>query len=226
MPTNLILIAALIVISLGVGGFAGYKLAPRGNSETRVATIDEPVVMHTNGGLLEVATINATERFDNTTTHTLLGQEVGNTFAHIRVPVTYRYGIELAPEWRFMLRDKTFVVVAPQIRPSLPVAIDTSKLERESHGVWSLVTGTDAVDQLQKKITPTLAEYAASKKYIDLQKDTARITVTEFVSKWVMSNEKWASAKDYRVKVFFGDEPIQSLQDGGYAPAPLSTQNR
>ncbi len=225
MPTNLVLIAAVIVMSVGIGGFAGYKLAPRDKSEMRVATIDEPVVMHTNGGLLEVATIKATERFDNTTTHSLFGQEVGNTFAHIRVPVTYRYHIALAPEWRFMLREKTFVVVAPPVKPSLPVAIDTAKLERESHGIWSLITGTDTVDKLQRSITPTLAEYAASKKYLDLQRDTARTTVTEFVGKWVMSQEKWSSAKDYRVKVFFADESIQSLQDGGYAPVPVSAQN-
>lgn len=225
MPTKLILIATLIVMSLGAGGFLGYKLAPRDKSETRVATIDEPVIMRTNGGLLEVATIKATERFDNTTTHTLFGQEVGNTFAHIRVPVTYRYHIALAPEWRFMLREKTFVVVAPPIKPSLPVAIDTSKLERESHGVWSLITGTDTIDKLQRSITPTLAEYAESKKYLDLQRGAARTTVTEFVGKWVMSQDKWSSAKDYQVKVFFADESIQSLQDGGYAPVPLSTQS-
>ena len=32
--------------------------------------------------------------------YSVLGHEVGETVAHIRVPATYRYHIELAPKWK------------------------------------------------------------------------------------------------------------------------------
>jgi len=216
MLVKILLQIVLMAACTAVGGYAGYKLGD--NFSARVATIDEPIVMRTKGGLLEVSTISATERFDGKTTHTILGLELGNTFSNIRVPVTYRYHIELAPDWRFALRDKTFVVVAPPVKPSLPVAIDTSKLENESHGIWSLVTGRNAIEKLQRGITPTLAEYAKAQKYIDLQRASARQTVGEFVKKWVMSQEKWAKASNYQVRVFFADEPIQAMRDSGYVP--------
>jgi len=46
------------------------------------------------------------------------------------------------------LRDKTFIVIAPRVKPTLPVAIDTAKLERFASGTWSLFTGAAELDRL------------------------------------------------------------------------------
>ena len=99
-----------------------------GKTELRTMTTDEPVVMRTNGGLLEVTIIRSPERFEASQDHTILGIDVGRTVSLIRDPAVFRYHIELAPEWKILLTDKTFIVVAPPVKPSLPVAIDTAHL--------------------------------------------------------------------------------------------------
>lgn len=179
---------------------------------------DEFVVMRTNGGLLEVATINASEQFNASKNHLFLGVSLGTTATQIRVPAVYRYHIELAPDWRIILRDKTFIVVAPPVKPSLPVAIDTSRLEANSFGVWSLFTGKSQLNQLQRSISASLATKAASPVYVQLQRETARKTTAEFVAKWLITQERWKSASAYTIRVFFADEPTHVL---GNIPPPF-----
>ena len=178
---------------------------------------DQHVVMRTSGGLLEVSTIKSSEQFDVSKDHTFLGIPLGNTATHVRVPVVYRYHIELAPDWRILLRDKTFIVVAPPVKPSLPVAMDTTRLETKSFGVWSFFTGKTQLVELEKSITPSLATKAASPVYIQLQREAARKTTAEFVAKWLITQERWKSASAYPIRVFFADEPIQAL---GSMPPP------
>jgi hypothetical protein len=68
---------------------------------------------------------------------------LGPTTTNIRVPATYHYHIELAREWKVRVRpDRTVIVVAPAVKPTLPIAIDTARLERNAEGRWSLLTGT------------------------------------------------------------------------------------
>jgi hypothetical protein len=70
--------------------------------------------------------------------------------------------VELAPEWRILLRKDAFVVIAPSVKPSLPVAIDTTKIEVPSSGVWSLLTGQKRIQELARRISPLLTEKAVS----------------------------------------------------------------
>ena len=56
---------------------------------------------------------------------------MGETVPRIRVPVVYRYHIELAPEWRVLRSRDLFTVVAPPGKPSLPVAVDLSRIDLE-----------------------------------------------------------------------------------------------
>ena len=116
------------------------------------------VVMRTPGGLLEVSTVSTEERFDSTTTHTILGVPLGETVAQIRVPAVYRYHIALAKEWQIRVVGDALVVIAPRVEPSLPVAIDTSRLHAFAGGLWAPVTGPDAVATLQRMLTAELAK--------------------------------------------------------------------
>lgn len=171
-------------------------------------TATDLVVMRTKGGLLEVSTVAAEERFDSTTTHTILGTPIAKTIAQIRVPATYRYHIPLAAEWKFRVAGDTLIAVAPSVKPSLPVAIDTGKLEGFSSGLWSPITGSDAVESLQRTITKTLGAKASSQSLLLLQRESARKTVTEFVQKWVLDQPRWKVGKTPTVLVFFEDEPL------------------
>lgn len=215
-------VLALLCASLIGNAFFAFKLNhPDRVGEIQLATPDQVEVIRTKGGLLEVSALKSTETFQSTRDHALffgLGH-IGSTVTQIRAPAVFKYHIELAPEWKVTLRDKTFIVVAPAVKPSLPVAIDTAKLERFSSGTWSFFTGRNELDILQRSITQTLAAKAVTPSYIEYQRSVARQTVTEFVQKWLVSQSKWKSAEGYSVRVFFADESISAL---GADPLPLA----
>ena len=72
-------------------------------------------------GLLETATIRMGEDFYKSDARTWWGIYLGNTVSHIQVSATYRYGVPLADaSWQIITRGETTVVVAPELRPSLP----------------------------------------------------------------------------------------------------------
>ncbi len=200
--------AVFLFISLALNVLLGYKLwFGEGNVRTSHSS-GGLVVMRTPGGLLEVSTIAAEERFESTTSHTVLGIDVGKTVALLRVPTVYRYHIPLAKDWSFRVMGDALIVVAPAVKPSLPVAIDTGNLESFSSGLWSPFTGADAREALQKSITRTLGEKAGSPERLLLQREAARKTVSEFVQKWVVEQPRWKGAKTPAVLVFFEDEAL------------------
>lgn len=200
------------------GNFYQYQQTKLAASKNilHVDAADEPIVIRTSGGLLEVSKINAIERFQSSQSHSIVGVSTGKTVAQIRIPAVYRYHIELAPEWKIRLKDGAFIVIAPPVKPSLPVAIQTTEIQKESLGIWSALTGNSVLDKLQLSVSPVLASRASSQTYINLQRESARMTVKEFVAKWLITQEKWKLASTYPVRVYFADEPIQAL--GGVLP--------
>lgn len=220
MPVIRLTIALLLVLSLAANMVWLSRLwgEPARRSTTQSAAIDQFEVIRTKGGLLAVSTIKAPELFQATADHTVLGVPVGQTTSQIRVQAVYGYHVELAPEWKVTLRDKTFIVIAPRVKPTLPVAVDTARLERYASGAWSVFTGPAELDRLQRSISQSLAAKAALPSYIQFQREAARTTVTEFVTKWLITQQRYQPAGDYKVRVFFADEPIEAL---GSAPPPF-----
>ncbi len=204
-----IIVFILVSLSVALNSFFGYKLWSKPDAVPLSQSTRDMVVMRTPGGLLEVSTITNEERFDSAPqTHTVLGVPVGKTVAHISVPAVYRYHIPLAKDWTFRVTGDALVVVAPQIQPSLPVAIDTGKLQSYSSGVWSPFTGQAVVDALQRSITASLGVKAASPAFMQLQRESARQTVGEFVQKWVVQQARWKGVNAPTVLIFFEDEPV------------------
>lgn len=207
---SLVLGAAIAVAVMKAGSFSLWS---SGRGAIRSGAGDEIMVMRTPGGLLEVSRIQATEVFDTRFVHTFAGIPVGETVPRIRVPAVYRYHIELAPEWRVLRTDDTFTVVAPPVQPSLPVAVDLSRIEKDVSGTWVLLpfTGEESLDDLERGITAKLAEKAALPAYIQLQREDARRTVAEFVRKWLLTQVQWRNAGNPRLRVLFADEPVGSI---------------
>lgn len=166
------------------------------------------LVMRTPGGLLEVSTVRATELFDTKYVYSLLGMKVGETAPHIRVPAMYRYHVELAPEWVIRRSGETFSVIAPAVKPSLPVAVDLAQMQKDVGGTWYLIPFGDAedLDALEKRITAKLEEKARSSVYVNMQRDAARKTVREFVEKWLITQQEWKVAQRPTIVVIFSDE--------------------
>jgi len=209
----------VIAFCLGAGlAFAYLKVASftpwsSTRGDVRSGAPEEILVMRTKGGLLEVSRIQATETFDTKFVHSLLGIPVGETVPRIRVPVVYRYHIELAPEWNVLRTGEAFTVIAPPVRPSLPVAVDLGRMEKEASGTWVLLpfTETDALNDLEREITAKLASRAVMPAYIQLQREHARQTVREFVQKWLVTQAKWAPESRSDVRVYFADETVGSV---------------
>ena len=215
----------LLLAALGIGGIIalGYS-EPTSESASskildavRAAPRAEVIVLRTPGGLLEVSRMHTTEVFDATIKHSIFGIAVGETMPRIRVPAVFRYHIELAPEWRVVRADGVFTIVAPRVKPSLPVAVDFSGMEKDVAGTWILLpfTSNDDLDALERGITAKLAQKAKSRDYIDRQREDARETVREFARKWLVSQSKWKRVEYEDIRVLFADEPA------GYI-APMS----
>jgi len=104
-------------------------------------------------------------------------------------------------------------VVAPPVQPSLPVAVDLGRMEKEASGTWVLLpfTETDALNVLERELTAKLANRAVMPAYIQLQREHARQTVKEFVRKWLLTQAKWESDSRSDVRVYFADETIGSV---------------
>lgn len=211
----------LLLAALGVGGalVLGY---PEPTTESPVAKIvgavraaprSEVIVLRTPGGLLEVSRIEATEMIDATIQHEVFGIKIGKTMPRIRVPAVYRYVIELEREWRVVRTDGVFTVVAPRIRPSLPVAVDFAGLQKDVAGNWMLLpfTGDDDLDLLERSITKRLEQKARSRDYIDRQREDARETVREFARKWLVEQTRWKRANYEDIRVLFADEPAGAI---------------
>lgn len=222
MLTKFIALLVVIAVSIGVGAYLGIRNTNDKPQPIIVTGLDEAIVMSTNGGLLEVSTVAATEVFTKETEHALpiFNIHLGTTYSAIRAKATYRYHVALAPEWKFVRNDKTFIVIAPPVRPSLPVAIDLATLQAQANGTWSLLTGNTQIAALQKTITAALDRKANLPQYVALQRETARKTVAEFVQKWVLSQDKWKGG-GYTVRVFFADESIGKIRENGLFPVPL-----
>jgi hypothetical protein len=218
------LFALLVMASLIANGIWLSRLwgEPARRTATQSAAIDQFEVIRTKGGLLAVSTIKAPELFQATAEHTVLGVPVGQTTSQIRVQAVYAYHVELAPEWKVTLRDKQLIVIAPRVKPTLPVAIDTARLERFASGAWSVFTGAAELDRLQRSISQSLATKAALPSYIQFQREAARETVTEFVANWLLTQERYKGVPKSAVRVFFADEPITSLR--AVSPAYITAQ--
>jgi len=185
-----------------------FRLWDTTRSDVASSAPEEILVMRTPGGLLEVSRIHATEVFETRFIHTLVGVTVGETVPRIRVPVVYRYQIELAPEWIVLRTGHEFTVVAPPVKPALPVGVDFGRMEKEASGTWILLpfSGTASLDDLERELTARLAKKAVLPAYLQLQREPARQTVEEFVRKWLITQERWSTESGSTIRVYFADE--------------------
>lgn len=199
----------LIIAALGVVAAMGWKIGANFGEHGHLTTataIGRPVIMRTPGGILEVATLNFTERIERIDSRIIAGLNLGETVSQIDVPATYRYQIELAPEWKMEIRGKTCFIISPPIRPSLPVAIETEQMHKRTQSGWARFNKRKNLAALEKEISSKLQEKASSEEYLQLVLEPARKTVSEFVSKWLIKEQQWSDDPEYQIKVAFANE--------------------
>ena len=162
-------------------------------------------VFRVPGGTLSTSSLTITETLSKSNKSDWW---LGTTSSVVRVDATYRYEVELRSDWNFELDEirKVAFVVAPKLKPQLPVAIDTKTLQEETRSGWARFDKWDHLAELREELSPFLENKANSPDYIDLIRDQARRTVEEFVADWIIKQHGWTRKDRPIVKVYFEDE--------------------
>ncbi len=137
------------------------------------------------------------------------GSWLGTTSSSIRLNATYRYEIELrSKDWNILIDDGRHVafVVAPALRPQVPVAVDSATVEEWTESGWGRFDKWEQLQALRREVSPGLEKLAGSAGYIEVARGQARITVEEFVADWLLKSRGWPKDSERFVKVYFADE--------------------
>jgi hypothetical protein len=174
---------------------------------------EPPVVSTIPGGLLETASLNMAEDFYRSDSKTWWGIYLGNTVSHIQVQAVYRYGVPLTdPAWEIVTRGQTSVVIAPSLRPSVPVAIDTGTLREKTENGWARFDKQIQLAELRRSMSSELDDRAHEPKRVDLARESSRRTVGEFIEEWLLAQGEWEPDVFSTVKVYFVDEVDDRLR--------------
>jgi hypothetical protein len=181
-------------------------------------------IASTQGDVLEVAVSRSDETFQRSDEKRIGWDYIylGTTVVEIRVPVTFRYHLRLSEAWRLASRDHVCLVLAPQVRPSLPPAIHTGSMEKRAESGWARFDKNDKLDELEKSITDTLERRAMDATHFQLVREACRQSVAEFVKRWLMREEHWRNDRFTAIVVVFPDETTvtsdQELSQFHYDP--------
>jgi hypothetical protein len=173
-----------------------------------------PVVSTTPGGLLEAARLEMTEDFYRSDLKTWWGIYLGNTVSHIQAQATYRYGVPLVdPAWLIVTRGRVSEVIAPALRASLPVAVDTASLREKTENGWARFDKDDQLADLRRSMSAELGERAQDRARMALVREAARRTIGEFVGHWLATEGGWDTGAFSSVNVHFAGEADPALPD-------------
>ena len=240
--------AIVLVVFILVCGFLLYQCSPGGLLKTGNKTADKAVekasrildafnrenitttftdklteISNSRGALLQVAVIKSIEEFKRSTSNWR-----GTTVSEIRVPTVFKYNVSLEEQWVIETREsdnaKICIVLAPKIKPSLPVPILTHQMERYSKEGWLRWDAQEEMEALVSEITPHLSRRARMKA--KLARDKARLAVGEFTKKWLLEADHWREDKFSVIQVVFQDELQQKSRIESLEFRPTLTLNQ
>ena len=179
----------------------------------------------TRGDVLELVTLESDETISKYDMKTLFNDLVylGTTVSEIKVPAVYRYHLKISDDWRISTNGNVITVVAPVIRPSLPPAIRTEKMEKKSESGWLRFNKEENLAELERSLTPTLEQRAGSPGKIKQVREASRKSVAEFVKNWLLKEQQWKQDGFAAIVVVFADEP--EAKDFAKAKALPATLN-
>ena len=153
---------------------------------------------------LQVATLEQTQVFEIEDRSAVFWGtvELPPVIVRATAPVDYTYFVDLEGEWRFELRDRRVLVLAPLLRFNKP-AIDISRLR------WQVRQGSLLRDEQQvaARLRREMMGRAAiqAKSNLPLVRETSRRQVERFVRNWLLQTFA-EEAEGYAVEVYFADE--------------------
>jgi len=167
-----------------------------------------PTFFSEGGARLELAAFEAVEVL-RSSDELRIGWDLiplGTTVTEIRVPVTYRYHLRFDEAWLLEVEGQSCVVYAPDIRPTLPPAIDTGRMEKFSERGWLRFNEEEQMEELERSITAVLSELAADPRHLEMVRERCRLEVAEFVRSWLLLEDHWRDDRFRSVTVVFADE--------------------
>jgi hypothetical protein len=212
-----IFILILIILFLTYKSFFTPRIAPP--SILPPQERDVPVTFRSKGGLLEVAGMIKLEDFYREDNLKWWFVDWGTTISQIRIEATYRYHVKLSGEWRVRIKEFVCIVEAPQLEPTLPVAIDTSKTVHKTERGWARFNEDENLELLRKSISEKLRQKAERPEYLNLVREPARKTIEEFIASWLLKEDIWGSSEWHVIKVVFPDE-----KSGDYKAGVIETE--
>jgi hypothetical protein len=198
-----------VVRELGMGA-VNIAAAFRSGTITNTFISAIPNFAPDSGARLELAAFEAVEIMRTTDELRIAWDLIplGTTVSEIRVPVTYRYHLRLDEPWRLEVEGQSCLVHAPQIRPTLPPAIHTDRLEKFSDSGWLRFNEDEQMEELHHGITPLLSVRAADPTHLELVREKCRREVAEFVRSWLLLEDHWRVDGFRSVTVVFADETL------------------
>lgn len=203
--------ALLCIVPVGFRIFKPLKIFPF--NEVNVLFRESITqVTPTQGDVLDVAVLETNDTITRRDSRTLFDHSIdlGTTVSEIKVKVTYRYHILLSDEWQISLRENDLVIIAPQIRATLPPAIHTDQMEKRSDAGWLRFNARENLEALERSLTPTLSNLALTPAKMMLVKESARSAIEKFVRSWVLSRKEWEEHRSRDVKIYFSEDVLSS----------------
>ena len=181
-------------------------------TETFIAAL--PEITSAGHGNLELATSKVTETLRRSTERRILWDRIslGETVSEIRVPVTYRYHVQLGAEWSLEVSGRTCIVEAPPLLPTLPPAIHTDGIEKRTTAGWLRFDSAEQMLDLERSLTPTLERYAADRRHMAAAREQSRKTVALFVRDWLLRESHWREDRFSAIQVRFADETEETSE--------------
>lgn len=213
-----VLIVAIVCFTVlrGIDKFGSLPgfIRGAGTQQTITDSFRETIrkVSGTQGDILEVATLEADETFTRMDAKTVAWNlfYLGTTVSEIRAPAIYRYHIKLSDHWSLSTQGSTCIVVAPALRPSMPPAIRTDKMEKKTQAGWGRFNAAQNLNDLEKSITPMLERRAGNSTHIDSIREPARQAVAKFVKTWLIDHPQDPAIQ--KIVIVFPDEPAAKDQ--------------
>ena len=174
-------------------------------TETFTSAIPE---LSSNGMKLELANMQSVETFRRSEAKTALWDSVylGTTTTEIRVPVTYRYHLDLVGPWKLDVEGNSCIVVAPKFQAAQPPTIHTHRMQKWSERGWARFNEEEQMRELERSITPSISRYAEDGRHRELVREECRKQVAEFVRDWLLRENQWSMDRFSSIRVVFADE--------------------
>lgn len=209
LMSKIFAIGFVVSAAILFGGYEAYRsfrLAPE-----PACSGSQPVFIATNGGALLFGKTVQSNTFPTKQILTLAGIPIPvcSITASITVKSETNYFVQLEKQWKTILRDsdKSLIVIAPPIKPLLPVNFDTGQLKMLAQGCI-FINKPKVLNDMILTISSFLAKNASSDSSIKFAREAGRKEVEKFVKNWIIRQKQYERASNYKIHVFFADEPV------------------